>query len=387
MTPTTGNAPHKSGFARRRRVFAGAGVFLGASAGLLVADVAQWLWLPCALPSLPRAANVVYEMHVTGVETPGLKGPTRFTTESHGLRCRTEVVTPKPAGLYRIFCMGGSTTECAYLDDADAWPALIEAELTARFPDERIQVASAGVSGATSADHVTQLARDLLPLEPDCILLMCGLNDHFRRGAGTSARAGLMGDAGAWLIRHSMTARRFERARQRLTTDTPSDARPFIQDTAGAFYAEKRKACAATPTAASAAAFAGLPDPAPGFAGNLERIADLCEGAGVRLILITHPSIYRGDLSPAERRLLWMTALITVDGTQPPMEWHIRRLARLNQAMAAVADGRGLTLIDADGRLPKDTGTFYDDCHLNISGSRRLATLITPELTAHFQDN
>lgn len=374
--PTHGHA--------RRRMFAGVSVCLGLSIGLIIADLVQWLWLPCPLPSLPRAANLTYEMHVTGVETPGLSGTTRFTTESHGLRCRTEVVTPKPAGLYRIICVGGSTTECAYLDDKDAWPALIEEGLSRRFPARRFQVAGAGVSGTTSADHVTQVSRDLLRLEPDCIILMCGLNDHFRRGGVQAASfAGIE----AWFVSHSMTVRRIERVRLRLAEGPPSGLQPIVQDEAGRYYAEMRRQCAATPVADSDEAFDALHDPLPDFARNLERIADACDAAGVRLVLVTHPNIYRLDLGKEEQRLLWMTALIKVDGRQPPLGWHMRNLSLFNRTIGVLGASRHLLTIDAAKNLPKDTSVFYDDCHFNISGSRLLADLITPELISILSDS
>ena len=61
---------------------------------------------------------------------PGIKGPAHVTTNSLGLRGR-ELDTTAPQE-FRILAIGGSTTECLYLDDAATWPALVEQILTRR---------------------------------------------------------------------------------------------------------------------------------------------------------------------------------------------------------------------------------------------------------------
>ena len=51
---------------------------------------------------------------------PGIEGDSRFSINDDGLRGY-----PLSNGeAYRILAIGGSTTECLYLDDAEAWPYL-----------------------------------------------------------------------------------------------------------------------------------------------------------------------------------------------------------------------------------------------------------------------
>ncbi len=86
-----------------------------------------------------------------------------------------DVQTPKPPGLYRIICLGGSTTEEGSSDDT-TYPALLEKQLTAAFPGNPIEVVNCGISGMNTAAHLMRFA-DYLALEPDLILVYEGVND------------------------------------------------------------------------------------------------------------------------------------------------------------------------------------------------------------------
>ena len=57
-----------------------------------------------------------------------MKGPNVFTTNNMGFR-GDELTMPKPANEFRIFMVGGSTTECLYLDDSKALTRVLQNEL------------------------------------------------------------------------------------------------------------------------------------------------------------------------------------------------------------------------------------------------------------------
>jgi hypothetical protein len=41
---------------------------------------------------------------------------------------------------------------------------------------------------------------------------------------------------------------------------------------------------------------------------------------------------------------------------------------------------RGLECVDLAAKLPRDTSVFYDDCHFNESGARRVAEVLAEHL-------
>lgn len=90
-----------------------------------------------------------------------------------------EIARDKPAGTYRILCLGGSTTfSFPFIKDPDrAWPGLIETELNRRYPDRRFEVINAGLPYATSAELLAGYMFRHRYLEPDMVIFHEGGND------------------------------------------------------------------------------------------------------------------------------------------------------------------------------------------------------------------
>lgn len=66
-------------------------------------------------------------------------------------------------------------------------------------------------------------------------------------------------------------------------------------------------------------------------------------------------------MTPQQRALLPKLAIAGVD--------------RHNGVLRDVCRERGLDCLDRATLLPKDTTVFYDDCHFNEAGARRVASL------------
>jgi len=82
-------------------------------------------------------------------------------------------VSPKPPEVYRILCLGGSTTECEY-------PRLLEKMLTERYPQKRIEVLNAGRFFYSTEHSLIQFLFDLSELQPDLVLFFEAINDLVR---------------------------------------------------------------------------------------------------------------------------------------------------------------------------------------------------------------
>lgn len=104
------------------------------------------------------------------------EGEPHRTTNDLGYRGRP-VVVPKPAGVYRIVCLGGSTTYSYAVPDDETYPVHLERELAARRPDLVIEVVNAGVESYTSAESLTNLAFRVLDLQPDAVVVYHAAND------------------------------------------------------------------------------------------------------------------------------------------------------------------------------------------------------------------
>jgi acyl-CoA thioesterase-1 len=86
-------------------------------------------------------------------------------------------VSPSPAEEGTIVCMGDSLTAGYGVEEAEAYPALLEDRLHAA--GYRYRVVNAGVSGETSSGALSRLDW-MLTLDPDIVILETGANDGLR---------------------------------------------------------------------------------------------------------------------------------------------------------------------------------------------------------------
>lgn len=94
-------------------------------------------------------------------------------SNNFGFRDR-DIVTPKPAGVFRIVCIGGSTTMEGRTMET-SYPKHLERLLRERFGGH-VEVINAGIVGNTTFNIRTRLD-DYLEMEPDIFLFYGGVND------------------------------------------------------------------------------------------------------------------------------------------------------------------------------------------------------------------
>lgn len=102
------------------------------------------------------------------------KEPFEFWTNSHGFRDE-EVTLPKPPGVYRIVCIGGSTTVEGSRNDL-TYPNMLERKLREHFATDKIEVINCGIFASTLGAERGRLP-DYLELEPDLIVHYNFVND------------------------------------------------------------------------------------------------------------------------------------------------------------------------------------------------------------------
>ena len=347
-------------------------------------------------------AQDVYRIYPPGLDQtfrpgpgimPGVGPQARFHVNALGFRG-----DELPEGAcYRILALGGSTTECGFVDQDVAWPQLVQTEL-AEASGACVWVANAGRSGFTSRRHVMQL-RHLLEQEPrfDVVLLLVGVNDLCKRlesGAEEPPEDELTpAGVGVWQC-FSVVPRGADPTKSFLERTALADVARGLknllpdatqQDRTGKKYKRWRR------NRRNATEFRGeLPDlerALAAYVSNLRECAELARAADTRLVLMTQPSLWRPELPVELRRLLWLGGTGDYQHEIGLPYYGAEALAEgmqlYNDALRALADEQGLELIDLAPELPKDGTSFYDDVHFNDAGSRRVAELVTSFLLAH----
>jgi lysophospholipase L1-like esterase len=320
---------------------------------------------------------------------PGVRGTSHFTISALGMRGDDWGEGP---GL-RILAIGGSTTESLYLDDSEVWTQQLQDALRRAAAAPPVWVANAGKSGLNSRHHVVQTMR-LLDQHPevDVLVVLAGINDLHQRLSlddafrtidrepqSTFAELALrsfavrpaVATSGGWRPRE--LAYRLSRLGQQLrATGEPEH---LVQDDAGRVYERWRRY-----RREASRLRERLPDLGPAlreFAMNLSTIADVARRHGVEVVFATQPVLWRADLTDEERSLLWFGGVGDFQ-REPGHEYYSAEalaegMARYNQTTLAVCAARGLLCVDLAAELPSDTSVFYDDCHFNENGSRRVA--------------
>ena len=330
------------------------------------------------------------EFHPSPEIMPGVSGVSRFEINSLGLR-GDELSEGRDL---RILAVGGSTTECLYLDQTEAWPSLLQALL-----GPRVWVGNAGRSGAHTRHHRLQ-AEELLEQLPriDTVIVLTGINDLSLRLSQDEAWKPFdfnSPDAVSGLTREAFAVRppRFAdgpvykrtalwQALGKLGLLVRS--RGTTQDDRGRVYEAWRRRRRESPRLRQR-----LPDLGPAlaeYAENLRAIARSAAGHRARVVFVTQPALWRDGLPPDLERLLWMGGVGRFQKESGHEYYSV-------SALAAGMDAYNRTLlatcrripeavcVDLAARVPRDATVFYDDVHFNEAGSRRVARILAESVT------
>lgn len=296
---------------------------------------------------------------------PGIQGPQKITTDAKGFRANPSVDYAEKRGT-RIFAIGASTTEQIYLGDDSTWTYLLQEMLAARIGGP-VEVINTGLSGTRASQHLKVL-HHILEYEPDCVIMLFGVNDwnkhireHFARYryklAEVSFRDSLLGRALRIALNYGSEA--VGDGIQQVKAGAPHGAQ------IGSLSLPDRRTFIADQVTAD-------------YRATVDDIGNVCRVADVPCIFLTQPHGYSPTADPAYHRYFWMTPFdedYTLDLTS------MEAIANLyNSYLVQFANEQGFDLIDLAAAMPAGTQFFYDDVHFNTEGARRVANVILGEL-------
>jgi len=250
--------------------------------------------------------------------------------DSHGFRT-VEFEVPKPEGVVRVACIGGSTTVQGRTND-ETYPAILGRLLREAHPREPLEVLNLGING-TGSEYWLRRRRELLSFDPDLVIQYNFVNDLFWECLPKLAdEHPWRGRAGASLLL------------SQLFDLDPSDLDPCFLRTIRRHRALARE-LRLHGVSYVAGTFAG-PDPAtcsPAFSSYLDLNTE--------------------SWSQSFRLRRYRT--------------YYRLLRRYDELFVADAQGRRFDLAQVH-RLVKDAALFVDLCHMNDEGIAQLAAAFAP---------
>lgn len=106
-----------------------------------------------------------------------------FTINKFGFRSTLEydvLNTFKDPAALRVVTFGGSTT-MGVNSDNEIWPYLIGRNLSARYPNKKIEILNEGIQGFNSLENLIDLESRILDFNCDIFIIYLGINDYFSR--------------------------------------------------------------------------------------------------------------------------------------------------------------------------------------------------------------
>jgi lysophospholipase L1-like esterase len=303
---------------------------------------------------------------------PGVWGESRYTINSLGIRAPE---FPPRADAYRILCIGGSTTECSYLDDEETWPHLLMQRWNQSPRAPRVWVGNLGISGFATHHHLRFVQESKWLGEVDCVVLLAGVNDltrYLRRPVGACEDADPPDRASPlWTRSRVLAVVRFVREGYLAI---------MAEDAAGRNYVLRRRA------RQQASQMEPLPDLTQALAEYRQRLYGIIRAIrrrGAVPVFLTQPTLWDGHLGPQAESLLWLGSRET-PGHYVSVAGLRQGVDRYNEVLRSVCDELGVTCIDL-GPMQGRVEFFYDDCHFSEAGAREVARLAAPRLTSELR--
>ncbi len=328
---------------------------------------------------------------------PGISGDSNFYTNSNGVR-GGEFTSQDT---YRFLAVGGSTTQCLYLNQNETWTHLVQEILNRNMRNQKIWVGNGGLSGATTRHHL--IAMQNLPLRETkitAVILLVGINDLSRRlSHDKDYDPDFLGKpevekellyqtfTGTYHIYpedpiHKKTAfwQMLRKAKQMMSSER-------IEDEGGRIYITRREHRRRAAEIRDA-----LPDLSSAleeYARNINMIIDLAQEKSVRLILMTQPTMWRTGLPQDLDALLWLGGIGDFQKECGKPYYSVTALEKAmkayNDTLLRVCRVRRQECLDLASVLEKDTTVFYDDVHFNESGARKVAEALSRHILERYR--
>ncbi len=300
---------------------------------------------------------------------PGITGTHVVTTDSMGFRAKPPVDYSRKKG-FRIFAIGGSTTEDAALDDDLTWTHLLQERLKSTT-GKPVEVINTGMAGLR-AIHNLHTLQVIESFEPDLVIFLLGANEivlHMYL-ADLGVREGeryvdpehykpqntLLGRTLTRLATMTGSAR----TAQPVVTEHHWDRNSYHPGHDSLRRPEVRPLRPERVNRESAA--------------TLEKIASICDRASYRCLFLTNPSAWQENVTEELKRKFWMTPLNKPYTHDLASLVHLSRL--YNAFIVDLARAHRQPLCDVAPLFAPTTENFYDDNHLNVSGAKRMADVV-----------
>ncbi|HEX8773139.1 MAG TPA: SGNH/GDSL hydrolase family protein [Pyrinomonadaceae bacterium] len=275
-----------------------------------------------------------------------------------------------------IVTIGGSTTQCFFLNEDQTWTARLGQRLEKSL--RPVWINNAGLDGHSTYGHLVLLEDYIVPLRPKVALFLVGINDiatgtlsefdaeNVRSGIRFDSFKGFVKSASAYSevaalglnLYRSLTAYRAGLTHHQVDLrkqgylDISEEAQKEYIATYGGQYLKDYEA-------------------------RLSRIIDICRRAGIEPVFVTQPMLTgfgTDDVTGVD------LARVKANGPYQTGKMYWDLLEVYNDSTRHVGREKGILVIDLARQLPKTSRYFYDFIHYTPQGAQAIADILYQSL-------
>lgn len=309
--------------------------------------------------TLPK--NYTKTLIVRGNVMPNFEGLNTISTDDKGFRSLNKV-DYENENTFRIFAIGGSTTEEIYVDDKETWTSLLEIGLTNSY-NKSSEVINTGVSGLRAEHHLATM-EETEKYHPNAYIFMMGVNDwnkhiidHFLELSSSS------------LINLPKTLIWKGLSFVKSIVSSKNSEVSEVSEEYGDFYSKQNNSLEKDDVRIF------LPENIDSeYELMVKKIATKCNENEYICFFLNQPSAYSAQLTEELKKRLWMT---------PPNKEYTLDIASLihisnlyNIELKRLASNNDIYFCDIASQIKPTTDYFYDDVHFNEKGSVKVANAV-----------
>ncbi len=326
--------------------------------------------------------NLEYVFHPDSNIFSGISGESHFKINSMGYRGEK---IKNHYDEYRILIIGGSTSECLYLDDNETWPHLLEEKLGNTIEGKKVITMNIGKSGHGLRNNL--LALKYLPdyYEPDLIIILTGANDMLyklsRKDSWQPFNESEYDKTESYTFEVTPKYNWKSTIIYKINLIISSKAKNIKpQDGIGETLVENRLKRQNTENWVTE-----IPDltlALEDYERIIERVIELSKEQKSKIIFMSQSYLYKENMTKEENESLWMT--YDFGDIYYPMETMLYSTEEFNNILLKVCDkNKDIFCIDLGNKIPRTLDYMYDDMHFNENGAK----FVTEEVSLYIKEN
>jgi hypothetical protein len=273
--------------------------------------------------------------------------------------------------------LGGSTTECAYVDEENRFPYLV-GRLVEKKTGLRTDSYNAGKAGNTSLHSLDVLLNKVIPVQPDVAVMMHNVNDLavliFEKTYWTknpyrsplveikpTFKTAMRNVEDSFHIIRDLTIPHLSRQLKTFyhyVVGNKSNVDEFKQARGHKIQIDKQKLVSE-------------------FSMNLQMFINISRARKITPVLMTMANRLKDQPDPF---ILSLERTTVETGTGLNYKDFKELFDLFNQTIREVAAANSVLVIDLDRKVPKEKELMYDFVHLNDAGSKYVSDIIAAEL-------